>query len=254
MMMRRPPHVLISAIAGILAVVAIDVPLARAQSPREFDVASIKPNQSGGNNSTTNTSHGRFAATNVSLRRLIQSAFDVNDFQIVGGPAWIGTEKYDVEAKADVSAVTGHVDYGPMLQALLADRFKLKAHRETKELPVYSLVVAKNGPKLTVHSGTDGASTNTSHGSGKATLVAMQVSMAGLADRLGRDLGAAVVDNTGLKGEYDVKLEWAPNQTADSALPSLFIALQEQLGLRLESTKGPVEVVVIDSAEKASEN
>jgi uncharacterized protein (TIGR03435 family) len=175
-------------------------------------------------------------------------------FKLWGGPGWIGTEKYDIEAKVDVSQVNVHVDYGPMLQALLADRFRLRAHRETKELPVYSLVVAKNGPKLTVHTGADGASTNTSHGSGKATMVAIEASMAGLAERLGRELAAAVIDNTGLRENYDVTLEWAPNLTADSTLPSIFTALQEQLGLRLESTKGSVEVLVIDSAEKASEN
>jgi uncharacterized protein (TIGR03435 family) len=219
-----------------------------------FDVASVKPNPTGTGNSGVNTGHGRLAATNVTLRRLIQSAFDVNDFQIVGGPDWIGAEKYDIEAKADISAQTGHFDYGPMLQALLADRFRLKVHRETRQLPVYSLVIARNGPKLTGHTGTGGAATNTSHASGKATLTATMASMAGLAYRLGRDLDRKVIDNTGLKGEYDLTLEWAPDPRPDSTAPSIFTALPEQLGLKLESTRGPVEVVVIDSVEKASEN
>ena len=219
-----------------------------------FDVASIKANPTATGGSGVNTGRGRLTATNVTLRRLIQSAFDVNDFQIVGGPGWIGTEKYDIDAKADVSGVTGHVDYGPMLQALLADRFKLKVHRETKQLPVYSLVVAKSGPRLTDHTGDGGASTNTSHASGKATLTATKVSMDGFAYRLGRDLDRKVVDNTGLRGEYDVTLEWAPDPKPDSTAPSIFTALQEQLGLKLESTRGPVGVVVVDSAEKASEN
>jgi uncharacterized protein (TIGR03435 family) len=223
--------------------------------PTEFDVASVKPNLSDSRSSSTNTAHGRLTYTNVSLRRLIQSAFGVNDFQIVGGPGWLGTDKFDIEAKADVSAVTGHVDYGPMLQALLKDRFQLKFHRETRELPVYSLVTAKGAPKLNLHTGDEGASTSTSHGSGKADLVATRVSMAGLAERLGRELGSVVLDNTGLKAaEYDVKLEWSPDPTPDSTAPSLFTALQEQLGLKLEATKGPVEVVVVESAEKPSAN
>ena len=245
--MNRTSRVLLPALAGILAL--------NGQTPAEFDVASIKPNVSGStSNSGVSTGRGHVTATNVTLRRLIQSAFDVNDFQIVGGPGWLGADRYDVDAKVDVSAATGHVDYGPMQQTLLADRFKLKVHRETKELPVYSLVLAKGGRKLTAHTGNEGASTNASHGSGKANLTATRVAMPGLADRLGRELGRAVIDNTGLKGEYDVKLDWVPDQAADSSGPSIFTALQEQLGLRLESAKGPVEVIVIDGAEKATAN
>jgi uncharacterized protein (TIGR03435 family) len=137
-----------------------------------------------------------------------------------------------------------------MLQALLADRFALKFHREMRELTVYSLAVAKNGPKLTAHQGAGYSSSSSSAGS----ISAMKATMAMLASRLERQLGRTVADHTGLTGEYDYRLTWAPEQAADSTGPSIFTALEEQLGLRLDSAKGPVEIIVIESAGKPSAN
>jgi len=193
-------------------------------------------------------------ATNVTLETLIQSAFGVKDFQIVGGPSWLDSTAYDVSAKIDGNDDIRGEDLRPLLQALLADRFKLKFHQEMKELSVYSLIVVKTGHKLAEHTGTGGPSGGTLFGSGKASMTAKKATTARLAEGLGRVLGRTVVDNTGLSGTYDFTLEWVPDRSAESTGPSIYTALQEQLGLKLESTKGPVEIIAIDSAEKASEN
>jgi uncharacterized protein (TIGR03435 family) len=184
------------------------------------------------------------------LRISIQYAFGVKDTEIAGGPGWLGIERYDVVAKADSPRQLSEKELEPPLRALLADRFKLTVHRETKELPMYSLILAKSGPKVTRHAGPAVSFVSTSYESGMVSMNVTAISMASLADRLGRQqLAHTVIDNTGLGGEYDFKLEWAGRQTADSSGPSVFTALQEQLGLKLEEHKGPVDIVVIDSAE-----
>ena len=124
----------------------------------------------------------------------------------------------------------------------------------TKEVRVYSLVVAKGGAKLTAHTGEGDSSNRINNGSGKASVNSTNVSMASFAGILAGRLDRVVIDDTGLKGGYDLKLEWAPNPAPDSAEPSLFTALREQLGLKLESAKGPVEIIVIDNIERPSEN
>lgn len=222
---------------------------------QSFEVASVKPNESGSGSSSTHTGHGNLTATNVSVLMLMESAFGVKDFQIEGGPGWIGTQRYDIVAKSNSPRDLSEEELRPLLQSLLADRFQLKFHRETKEFQVYSLVVAKGGPKLKEHiAETGGASTNISSGSGKASMTSTKSTIARLADNLGHQLGRVVIDNTGLKGEFDYKMEWSPDQTGESSGPTIFTALQEQLGLKLESAKGPVGMIVIDSAEKAAEN
>ena len=226
-----------------------------AQPLQEFDVASVKQNQSGGDGTTINTlPGGRFSAINVSLKMLIQYANGIKDFQIAGGPRWLDSATYDIEAKTGRTGEISDEDLGRLLQALLADRFSLKFHRESRETSVYSLVVGRNGSKLIAHTGTGGPSGRTLFGSGKATMSATKATTARLAEVLSKVLGRSVVDNTGLSGDYDFTLEWVPDEKAESNGPSIFTALQEQLGLNLESTKGPVETLVIDSAEKASEN
>jgi len=242
-------------IAGILAIATVGMHRAGGQSPGEFDVTSIKPNQSGSDGTSINTlPGGRFVATNASLKMLIESAFGVKDFQIAGGPRWLDATSYDIEAKVDRNGRMSDEELRPYLQALLADRFKLKFHRETKEVSVYSLVVGKTGSKLAEHTGTGEPSGRTLFGSGKASMSATKVTTKKIAEVLSQVLSRTVVDNTGLSGMYDLKLEWVPDQTAESTGPSIFTALQEQLGLKLESTRGPVEVLIIDSAEKPSEN
>ena len=221
-----------------------------------FEVASIKPNLTDSHTSSAGTDPGgKFNATNLSLKDLIAYAYGVRDIQIIGVPREVDSVKYDIVARANTPKEMSRDEVTPFVRALLADRFHLRVHHETKEGPVYALVLAKSGPKLTAHTGTSGVTgIGSSAGSGKTSIEGTKASMAGLADHLAGKAGHPVVDKTGLTGEYDFRLEWASDQAADSTLPSLFTAIQEQLGLKLESTRGPVEVIVVDKASNASEN
>jgi uncharacterized protein (TIGR03435 family) len=247
----EPARALVRTIAGILIITTCGLPCASGQSAREFEVASVKLNHSGDLSSGEHTGRGRLTVTNDTLKQLIRFAFDVWDFQIEGGPRWLDADRFDIVATTGSSDVITNQQLRRLLQALLADRFQLKAHRETKEMTVYSLVVTKNGPKLTEHTGDGGgdSSTNASTGNIRAT----RATMATLANSLSGVMGRPVIDNTRLRGTFDYKLVWAPEQ-ADSTAPSIFTAVQEQLGLRLESAKGPIEMLLIDGAEKPSEN
>lgn len=239
----------------------------RNSSVTPFDVASIKPNQSGSRSVMMRTSHGRLTATNVTVRMLIRSGFHVRDSQISGGPDWLDTEKYDVVAKTERTDISDDMLW-LSLQPLLAERFKLRFHREVKQLPAYSLVVAKSGPKLKNHAGDDQPMMRISAGSGKAKMEATKTSMAKFADSLAGHIDRPILDNTKLPGEYDFKLEWAqdhPGESSPSMLdslreeigltgPTIFTAVQEQLGLKLQPVKGPVEIIVVDDATRASAN
>jgi uncharacterized protein (TIGR03435 family) len=248
--------------------VALAVAMAFAQKPPAFDAASVKPNLGGTGGFSMGTSHGRLTATNVTVRTLILKGFHAKDFQVAGGPGWLETERYDVVAKTENTSISDN-DLWLSLQPLLAERFKLRFHRETKQLPVYSLTVVKGGPKLKPHVGDDEPTMSGRMGSGKASLSGTRTSMARLADTLSEHTDRIVVDNTGLKGVYDFKLDWAedhPGEPAGVSMlsslqeglglagPSIFTAVQEQLGLKMEPAKGPVEMIVIDGAEKASGN
>jgi len=229
------------------------LPQSAQPKPQEFDVASIKPNLTGVGGGSFNTlSPGRLDATNVSLRALVRFAFGVRDDQIAGGPAWFDTQKYDVVAKVDSLTAAGSIPFEPLVQTLLADRFRLKVHRETTQLPVFSLVVAKNGPRLVARSSTEpGLIGMIPAGQGLTGRRYSKASMPVFVGQLGRIVGRSVIDNTGLAGEYDFTLVYARDEQPNN--PS-YTALQEQLGLKLEPAKGPVEIVVVDSAEKPSEN
>lgn len=229
-----------------------------AQSAQEFEVAVIRPSRADPSAGTGFNvfEGGRLRITNEPVKLLIRAAFRIQNAQIAGGPGWLDTDRYDIEAK------TGHPEkiepdqMGPLLQSLLTERFNLKFHMETRELPVFALVVAKNeagGRKLKRQVKDESTAMNTHGGKGKSQLVATAVSMAALANYVGNRLGRIVLDRTGLSESYDFVLEWAPDGS-DSSAPSLVTALREQLGLRLESQKGPVQVLVIDSLEKPSEN
>jgi uncharacterized protein (TIGR03435 family) len=212
-----------------------------------FEVASVKPNKSGRNPGSTSRSGGQMVFENTSLRECIAIAYGIavdREYALLG-PAWIGSERYDIVAK--VPAETPREQVLRMLQALLADRFQLRLHREKKELRVYALTVARTGAKLKAVAVRDGSfSFGPGHISGTAQ------SMAELADKLSRPffgLGAPVMDSTGLTGVFDFTLEWAPdNAQADG--PSIFSAMQEQLGLKLEASKRLVEVLAIDHVER----
>jgi uncharacterized protein (TIGR03435 family) len=282
--MRSNPY--IPAICFLTAAAAM--PLSPAARP-QFEVASVKPNTSGNNMVMIRPPvGGRFTATNVKLKMLVRLAYNLQDYQISGAAAWMDSDGYDITAKA-ADSIAGMEQMRPLLQSLLEDRFHLKIHRETKEVPVYTLMAAKNGLKLPaakeggcVAFGPDspppagrgpGQLPPTPCGGffmGPNTLVGGKIPMAQLVEGLSTILGRPVIDKTGFTGTFDVHLEFSPEGTAfagglpgmpgglppgfDTSGPSIFTALQDQLGLKLESQKGPAQILVIDHAEKASEN
>jgi len=264
-----------AAIAAPVIVGVLDAPRAKAQSkdslPKQFEVASIKPMEPamGGmmRVEIQMAPGGRFIAKGLTLRMLIQQAYAVRDFQIAGAPPWATTDRYEINAKAEGGERLGREEIRPMLQALLADRFQLKLRRETKEAPVYELVVAKGGAKLKTSEGEGRDQVRM----GRGFVDAQSATMGTVTNQLANQLGRAVIDKTGLTGRYDFKLEWTPDESQnamaqqmhpdappapplDNGGPSIFTALQEQLGLKLENAKGPVEVLVIEKVEKPSDN
>lgn len=247
----------------VLAMAALLGTLA-AQERAEFDVASIKPNNSVRIGMFINTeASGELTAQNATLRDLIIFAYNVRSFQITGGPKWIDSEHYNVLARPPHGASTSNESNRIRMRALLADRFQLALHTETKELPVYALVIAKNGPHLAPAKEDDPRpGIRAQRGMMRCTAVSMKsFTEWGLAPRLGN----IVLDKTGLTGDFDFTLQYTddsppkpgadpPETPVDPAGPSLASALQEQLGLKLETQKAPVEVIVVDRAEKASAN
>jgi uncharacterized protein (TIGR03435 family) len=287
-------------VAGLMAWPLLGAFGQAAEENPTFDVASVKPSQPQtgpgmrvmmrGGPGTPDP--GQLTYTNVSLQNILQNAYDVKSYQI-SGPGWLGSERYDIAAKIPQGATKEQ--FRKMLQNLLAERFKLTLHRETKELPIYALVVGKNGSKLketpkdTPAAGgapppgggrmkldKDGrpqmppmgkGSMRMMFHNGNQELSAVGMKLSGLADMLSGQLGRPVVDQTGLTGEYDFTLECSPENMVnmgpmpppppgaapvmvESSAPPLPQAIQEQLGLKLEAKKGPVELLVIDHAEK----
>ena len=273
-----------------LLAVAGPVMIALAQAPLTFEVASIKPSGPDARGTSIQiVPGGGLRVTNATVKMLVTMAYDVRDFQVSGGPGWLNSERYDINAKSEASAGpenaapadprqmtddqrrTVQEQFRQRLQALLADRFQLKIHRETKEQPVYALVVGKNGHKL--QAAKEEASGPQGMRMGRGQLNGTRAPMQMLANLLSNQVGRPVLDKTDLKGSFDFKLEWTPDPgqgagpfgrggpggpdappPVDPNGPSIFTALQEQLGLRLESQRGPVEIIAIDSVEKASEN
>jgi uncharacterized protein (TIGR03435 family) len=226
-----------------------------AQSERRaFDVASVKPNRSGGPKGMGPRAQAdNLTGKNVTLQQLIAYAYGLRDYQ-VSGPDWIETERYDVTAKAKNSPSVTQVLL--MFRVLLEDRFKPKTHRETKEIPAYWLVVAKGGPKLRDVKEEEAFK---SAYAGKSPFrpgfnaIFSNKSLPEFANRLGLD--PPVIDKTGIEGRFWFQLEWAdePGQ-AGRAGPSLLTAMEEQLGLKLKEHRASTEILVIDSAERPSEN
>jgi uncharacterized protein (TIGR03435 family) len=246
----------------IIGAVALCSAIGQLQPRPEFEVAAVKPSRPGTQVGIyDNDNHGnRFAATSVTLRRLIMRAYEIADWQ-VSGPKWLDTDRYDLEAKLEHPATREQTDL--MLQALLADRFKLSMHQETEERSLSALVVDRSGPKLKLHEGeTNGSQDVGFRGQGHATF--RNVGMPRLAVFLSVQMGRAVVDKTDLGGRYDFNLDYAtirvpPDQavgpvTPDPALPELVTALKDQLGLKLESRKGPVNIFHVDHVEPPTEN
>jgi uncharacterized protein (TIGR03435 family) len=234
---------------------------AAAQVPA-FEVASVKPANTNTLGMSVETNRGRFVARGATLGFLLQYAYRLQPFQISGGPDWLDSEKFEVQARFDANEnADNDNELMLMLQTLLADRFKLRFHRETRDLPVYELVLAKKGPKLSPSREDTAPSMRGAAGQ----LIARHASIANLAGQLKRGLGRDVINKTDLQGFFDFNLTFAPNENAppgpgrlqlpaDPNGPSLFTALQEQLGLRLQAARGRVEIFVVDRAEKPSDN
>jgi len=232
--------------------------LCSGQVTARFEIVSIKPSKSDDRGGGMRPIAGGFSARNLSVNMLIQSAYNLKPWQISGGSGWVVTDRYDIEAKTE--GKPSFQERLEMLRPLLADRFQLKFHRETRQMPIYSLTVTKNGPKLqATAAGVPGYIRP-----GRGLLEGRGVNMGMLADFLGGSLGQSVTDRTGVIGGFDVRLEWTPTEgeldykyddrPIDSSGSSVFTAIQEQLGLKLEASKGPVEVLVIDHIERPPAN
>jgi uncharacterized protein (TIGR03435 family) len=243
-----------------------------AMASPTFEVTTVKPNKTGGLDASSQMQGGVFRATNVTVKRTMQyQAYGISRERIVDGPKWLDSERFDIEAKldSDDAARLSKMDrehrratLQPMFQQLLADRFKLAVHWETREMPVYELRVDKKGSLLTPAKSTEtGSGTEAEDDSILATNVTLDEFAQTLTQELQRELGRVVVDKTGLSGRFDVKLKWTPedgvaepSDAAADAPPAILTAMQEQLGLRLESAKAQVKVLVIDHVEMPTEN
>jgi uncharacterized protein (TIGR03435 family) len=233
-----------SAANSVLSLLLILASACFGQTPA-FDVASIKPSTAEpGSGSGISTDTGRIAGRNVTLKRCIRGAYNIPEAQIFGGPKWVDEERYDIDAKSTGPA--GGQALMAMLQQLLAERFKLVIHRETRPLAGYALVVGKKGIIAKLSESTGPTRSNSS----RRSIEGEACSMGCLATKLAEVLHVPVTDSTGLEGRFDFKLEWVPDDLQTAVMP----ALEEQLGLKLEGRKIPTEVIVIDSAEKASAN
>jgi uncharacterized protein (TIGR03435 family) len=257
--------------------------------PIEFDVVSIKPDKSENGMIRMMNKPDGYSGTNVTLKMVLEMAYGIKEDLISGEPSWVDSTNFDIEAKLtpeDVAALKNLTDdqrslaRRHMFQVFLADRFQLKAHVETKQLPVYELVLAKNSSKMkeatpgdTYANGIKGPD-GVAHagmmriggeGSG-VELTAQGIPVTSLVAMLSRQVHRTVLDKTGLTGKYDVTLKWTPDDgpggmsraaddgSSGDAPPNLFTAVQEQLGLKLQPAKGPVDTLVIDHVEKPSEN
>jgi uncharacterized protein (TIGR03435 family) len=251
-------------VLGIAAIASATTSQTPSGTKPSFEVAAVKANPhlvpSG-----LNKAGSRFVATALPLRPLIMEAYRVRDFQILGGPNWINDDPWDIEAKAAPDVVLTWTESenpylaGPlarMLQSLIEDRFRLRFHREAKQLSVYELTIARGGPKLKASA--DQTTTRVSETKlGRGFVEVPGQPFRNFVYFLGRQLDRPLIDKTDLQGLYDVTLQWTPEPTEATRtpdFPTLFTAIQEQLGLKLESGKGAVDMFVIDSVQRPSEN
>ncbi|HEY4084473.1 MAG TPA: TIGR03435 family protein [Bryobacteraceae bacterium] len=269
--------------ASVLATMAFTFPATAQPAAKslKFEVASIKPSDPNAKGSSVMTDKaGGLRGENMPIRALVTMAYGIRDFQLSGAPAWLSTERYDIAAKPEaVESAPAVPDSHDMsdhqrkirdeqwkerVRNLLADRFGLAIHKEIKEEQIYHMVIAKGGLKLTEVT-TPGPRQGMSMNTGRAQGFAAPMKM--LADNLASTVGRPVIDMTGLTGKYDWKLEWTPDpgvaipgpntsqqQPLDAPGPTIFTAVQEQLGLKLETTRGPVDTWVIDKIEHPSQN
>jgi uncharacterized protein (TIGR03435 family) len=263
-------------LSGVLATVPSGA-AAQIANPPTYDVASIKPSKAS-DETTLLFRPGAFTAKGMTLKSLLKEAYGIQDDQISGASKWVSSQTYDIEAKVDgVDAATleklSEDQFKGMFRSFLRDRFQLKVHWETKELPVLALVVAKGGPKLqqakpgdTYPDGIKGPDGKPAGHAGmlmwgRGRLTGQGIPIGNLVPPLTQELGRIVEDKTGLTGNYDIELRWTTDDASpdsrsasDSPGPSLFTAMQEQLGLKLESQKAPVQVLLIDHVEQPAPN
>jgi uncharacterized protein (TIGR03435 family) len=243
----------------------------RVQRPAgAYDVVSVKPNKTGSTHSGIDTEDATFSATNVTIRGLLVQAYRIRGGLISGLPGWAESARFDVKAKvvdpdAAVMKRLTPAQRRAMIEAIMIDRFRVKVHMESKLLPVYDLVVTKSGPKFkeSAPPAADDSSGTYIHNN---DLTATAVPMSSFAKSLSEQLNYTVIDKTGLTGRYDLHLRWSPEGTATSGLdagqssasdatePSMFLALPEQLGLKLVPSKGPVETLIVDRVETPLED
>jgi uncharacterized protein (TIGR03435 family) len=237
--------------AKLFTLATVVCALLAAQS---FDVVSVRPNTTGSGGSSERTNPGHVMAENITASSMIQQAFGVRASQIEGAPAWIETDKYDLQATTGTTKDLNDVELQPYWESLLTTRFRMKYHRASKEMQIYSLTLAKGGAKLPENTSGGDTSTHLTKNAKHASLTSAHIEMPQFAVLLGKRLDRTVIDKTGLTGIYDVKLEWSPDLSTDTGSASIFTALQDQLGLKLESGRGPVAIIVIDSIERPTEN
>ena len=253
------------------AAIALLLLAGQAADKPAFEVASIKRNLSLEGGTMGISPGGRFRATNAPVFWMILMAYGefqrpLIESQIVGAPDWLHEEHYDIVAKtsAEVAALSPQEQFRTipaLLQSLLEDRFKLKVHRETRTLPIYALTFARKdralGPRMT-RSAIDCTKpqqdmSKCGFNGAPGRVIAGWIEISTLVNLLANTTEHIVVDRTGLEGRFDVELEWSPDQTATDK-PSIFAAVQEQLGLKLEADRAPVSVVVIDHIERPTED
>ena len=251
-----------------VAICSICAVASPAQQPAaRFEVASVKPNNTGAEASMSVPPRGSVAIVSVPLENVIVNAYGIPPFRVLDAPEWIRRERFDISAKIPDEAAPEPL---LMLQSLLEERFKLRVHRETREQPTYTLVVARSdgrlGPRLKP-SGADCATAATSSsafspgaqcaglfgvGPAGGRIISRGQPLRRVVSVLSMAVSRGVVDRTGLQGPFDVELDWSSDVSAGATgnTPSIFTALQEQLGLRLEPSRGPVEVLVIDAVDR----
>jgi uncharacterized protein (TIGR03435 family) len=249
--------------AALIFCLACTISAQTAPGP-QFEVATAKPNKSGGPGAHFGfDGPHRFSSENTSLKYIVQWAWNVRGFQIVGGPKWFDSDRFDIQAASEKEATTNQMRL--MLQPVLEDRFQLKVHREKRDQPVYFLTRAKNGAKIQPLPDTacrppaegEPAKGCGNVGWGPGSIRGTGLTMTELVSYLSDVLERMVIDKTELDGHFDIDLKWTPDNTTSVPTetgPSVFTAIQEQLGLRLESSRAPADVLVIDRAEQPSEN
>ncbi len=230
--------------------------MARDAHP-DFLVATIKPSDPKATDGWGFPGEGhQVSCVNTTVATILQVAYGVHAKQILGGPEWVGKDRYDVSGIPDVAGVPDLRQTQEMFQKLLAERFHLSFHRETRVMPIYALTVAKGGPLLKIADPREELNTGNSGSGGERTLKFTNMSMPDFALNMNFYEDRPVIDETSLAGRYDFTLRWADEVSREGvgAPPSIFTAIREQLGLRMDAVKGPAEVLVVDRVERPSEN